>query len=134
MAKQTQEKKDAIQIRTERQFLQCKLTPEEQEQAAQDLARLLDDLQGLEEQLTSIKTDFKGKIEQCEANINVKKRLVRDKRELRPVDCEVQSNFTQCTVRVTRKDTGEVIEDRKMTGNEAQLKIADQEGPIDGGK
>jgi hypothetical protein len=125
------ENEPVIMTRKDRRFLTCQLTEEEIRAAAEAMARYHDDKQELEEQITSIKAEFKAKIEQCEANIRAQKRLVRDKRETRPVDIEITSNFTDCTVTTTRLDTGEIIEDRKMTGDERQLRITDDDGPLD---
>lgn len=111
----------------DRRFLMCALTDEELKQAADDLAMYLDDLQSLDSELATIKSQFKGRIEQCEANVNAKKRLVRDKKEMRPVEVEVESDYSACMIRVTRLDTGDVIESRPMTGDEKQLQMEFQE-------
>ena len=113
----------SIVTKKDRHYLMCKLTPEEISQASDDLARHLDEHEAVENELAALKSQFKGKLELAQANINTKKRLVRDKREMRYVDVEVVSDYTECTIRITRLDTGEIVEDRKMTGDEKQLKI-----------
>lgn len=117
------EVKHSIATKKDRRYLTCHLTHEEVSRASDELARHLDEKEAIESELTAIKSQFKAKIEQADANIGVKKRLVRDKKEMRPVDVEVVSDYTDCTVKVTRTDTGEIIEDRKMTGDEKQLRI-----------
>ena len=114
---------NSIVTKKDRKYLMCKLTPEEISQASDDLARHLDEQEAIKNEMDALKSQFKGKLELAQANINTKKRLVRDKREMRYVDVEVVSDYTECTIRVTRLDTGETIEDRKMTGDETQLKI-----------
>jgi len=114
-------KKIATKEQTE--YLKCALTAKEVAVAANDLAKLLDDSQALDDQLVSVKADFKAKLEKCEAGIRVSQRLVRDKYEYRNVDCEVEYNYSTLMVKITRKDTSEIVEDRKMTLGEKQMTI-----------
>lgn len=121
MIRKTEEKESEKKVtKTEQQFLKCVLTEEEVAQAAGELAREVENLKELEEALGSIKAEFKGKTEKAEANISIKARLVRDKHEYRNVECDVTYDYSACDVTVTRKDTGEIIETRKMTYNERQ--------------
>ena len=122
-----------IETKKDRRFLSCQLTSEELTAAADAMAQGLDDREALEGELATIKAQYKGKLEQCEANINAKKRLVRDKREIRPVEVEIVTDLTDCTLQVTRLDTSEIIEDRPLTGDEKQLKITfeDKDGDSD---
>ncbi len=117
------EKKNKITTKQQSEYLKCILTTEEVATAANDLAKLLDDQQALEAGLASVKADFKAKLEKCEADMRVKQRLVRDKYEYRQVDCDVEYNHSMTTVKVTRKDTGETVEDRKMDYSEKQMML-----------
>jgi len=126
MAKKT----PVIEIKKDRRFLMTKLTADEVAAAADDVARYLDDLTGLEAELTTVKSQFKARIEQCEANIAAKARLVREKKEIRPVDVEERYDMTECTLTVVRLDTGELIEERPLTGNEKQMKITELDGSV----
>lgn len=121
MAKKNED--TTTQIVKDRQFLSCQLTAEELAAAAQDLARLIDDQHAIDDEFATVKSQFKAKLEQVEANIGVKARLVRDKREIRSVDIEKTLDYTNCTVVVVRLDTGQVIESCKLTGDEKQLKL-----------
>ena len=114
-------KKPKIATKQMSEFLRCELTREEVASAANDLATLLDDRQALEEALASVKAEFKAKIEKCEANIKIKQRLVRDKYEHRSTECDIAYNYTDGTVKITRKDTGKVTEEREMTLGEKQM-------------
>ncbi len=113
--------KDKIATKQQSEYLKCMLTTEEVAMAANDLAKLLDDEKALETQLISIKADFKAKLEKCQADINVKQRLVRDKYEYCPVECDVEYNYTTLTVKLTRKDLNIMVEERKMTLGEKQM-------------
>lgn len=120
MTKVDTKKQAKTVTKLQQEYLKCVLTEEEVAQAANELAREVASLKELDEALISIKSEFKGKMEKSEANISVKARLVRDKHEYRNVECDVIYNYTDCTVTITRKDTGEAVETRKMTFAEKQ--------------
>ena len=107
----------------ENRFIVCALTDEEVSEAAQTLAKYLDDHAALEDALKTVKADYKAKLEAATANIKVQQRLVRDKSETRLTDVLVRINYTDCTYTAVRKDTDEQIEDRKLRGDEKQLEI-----------
>ena len=44
--------------------------------------------------------------------------------EYRPVECAETRDFTAARIRVTRMDTGEILEDRPMTAAERQRELA----------
>ena len=113
--------KDKIATKQQVEYLKYLLTEEEVAVAANDLAKLLDDAQALEDGLASVKADFKAKIEKCEADIRIKQRLVRDKCEYRNIECDIEYNYTTLTVKIIRKDNGDVVEERKMTMGEKQM-------------
>jgi soluble cytochrome b562 len=121
-------KKDAIRVVDDSQVLRCDLTEEQVRNAAQCLARQLGDKEILDDQLKSIKADMKAKLEKCQAEINLAARLVRDKFEMKNVPVSKEFNYTQGMVTIIRKDCGEIVEARKMTGLEKQQEI-DFDGP-----
>jgi hypothetical protein len=47
--------------------------------------------------------------------------------EYRPVECVESRDFESATIRITRTDTGEIVEDRPMTPAERQREL-----PLDG--
>lgn len=104
-------------------ILKCELTEEEQKQAAKTLARHLDELEQLEGEKKTITENLKSKITACETNVSLTKCLVRDAFEYRRVNCEKVLDFEKGKVIVTRKDTGETIEDRDMFTEERQQKM-----------
>ena len=115
--------KNKVVTKQQTEYLKCELTKDEVAAAANNLAKLLDDYQALEAQLTSIKAEFKAKLEKCDADVRIKQRLVRDKYEHRYVECDVEYNYSTGTVKITRKDTGEIVEERAMTLGEKQMTI-----------
>ncbi|HUV71687.1 MAG TPA: hypothetical protein VMW25_01625 [Clostridia bacterium] len=107
----------------ETRHLKCDLTKEELLQAGEDLAKAIDGVTTLEEQLASVQKDFKAKIAALEAEITIKQRLVRNKNEFRFVECQLTLNYTTLQAVSVRTDTEEIIEERKMTQEEKQMKI-----------
>jgi len=126
--------KESVISKSDRKLLKCLLTVEEHMKYARELAEELGRKQAAEEELAAVKAEYKGKIEASEAKIRGNQRLVKDGYEHRWVDCAVESNMRTCKVMVTRKDTGEIIEDRPMTPDEKQLQIdfkdEDKEGTV----
>jgi len=120
VAKNTTKVEPKVVTKQQQEYLKCILTDEEVAQAANELAREISTVSELDKAFDSIKAEFKGKIEKSEANISVKARLVRDKHEYRNIECDAIHNFTDCTVTIVRKDTGEQVETRKMTYAEKQ--------------
>ena len=116
-------KSEAISTKKDTRYLKYTLTEGEVSDAAQDLAQHLGDMESLENELKAIKADMKAKIEKCTAEIKIAQRLVRDKYEMRLLPVTVEYNYTQCVVVITRDDTGEVVRNRKMTGEEKQQTI-----------
>ena len=108
----------------DRRFLMAKLTPEEMSDCAQRLAQAEDTKTQVDAELKATSGQMKGRIKQLEADIGQCVRKLKDRAELRSVDCDTVMNWTDCTVTVTRLDTNEVIEGpRNMTGDEKQLRM-----------
>lgn len=106
--------------------LKVPLTQEEIISAADELAQALADIISLEEELDSIKSDFKSKLKMLEAIINEQRAKVRDKYELRKVDCvEVMSN-TNGKAFELRMDTSTIIRERSLTADERQGRLWDE--------
>ena len=102
----------------------AKLTPEEMSDCAQRLAQAEDTKTQVDAELKATSGQMKGRIKQLEADIGQCVRKLKDRAELRSVDCDMVMNWTDCTVTVTRLDTNEVIEGpRNMTGDEKQLRM-----------
>ena len=68
----------------------------------------------------SIKKDLKAKSTKIEAERSRLANVVRQKAELRDVQCDVLGYFEENVVRTTRKDNGEVTSERAMTLDERQ--------------
>ena len=114
-------KEDSIKTTTETRLLKCDLTEVEVSDAAQALARNLDELELLDDEFKTVKADFKSQIEAKEAQAKVQRNLVRNKYEYRQTPCTMVLNYTAQSVVVTRNDTNVIVSERKMSGDEKQL-------------
>jgi len=103
--------------------LKCELTDDERKDAALLLAQKLDEIGSLESELTSIKKSIQGKVALAEAEAGNAKAMVRDGYEIRSVDVQETMDYEEKSVRVIRLDTGEIIEDRKMSATELQMEL-----------
>lgn len=120
MGKKTE---DSIKTTQESRLLKCELTTEEVSEAAQALARHLDELEALEDGLKTVKADFKAQIEAKEAAAKVQRGLVRNKYDYRQTPCTMVLNYTTQQIVVTRDDTKAVVNERKMLAEEKQMSM-----------
>ncbi|MBE3145027.1 MAG: hypothetical protein IMZ61_14080 [Planctomycetes bacterium] len=121
MAKKATE--PSVKTTHETRYLKCMLTEDEISVAAQELARHLDEMEVLDDELKKVKADFKAQIERKEAELKVQKNLVRNKYIYRNVPCSLVLNYTGQTAICTRDDTQAIVEDRKMTMVEKQMDL-----------
>ena len=121
-------KDDVMKKFVETKTLRVKLTTDEIIQAGDDLADALGASTALEDELEGLKKHFKGRLTELENKITQHRTKVHDKWEYRKVDCvEVKNNTTGQVVSV-RMDTDEIIDERKMTADERQGHLWDDEG------
>lgn len=113
--------------RTYTKWLRCELTDDESRQAAKRLAERMEDKERKEAELDSVKNQFKGEISRIDADITAAKNLVRDGYEMRDVQVEEVRDFDTETVTLTRMDTFETIEERRMRGEELQRPLPGME-------
>ena len=122
-------KKKEAQTKTtmETRMLKCNLTEKELLAAGADLAAKLDDLKTCQAERDSVNKGYKAKEAEIEAQVQRGQILVRNKYEIRAVDCENVQDFYTLTCTVTRKDTGENVLVRTLSEDEKQSKL-----PFDG--
>ncbi len=108
--------------------LMVSLTEAEIRSCATELARVTAQQAELEGEKKAVTSGFKNKIDRCVADSRALAQKITTKRELRDVDCE-WSPTTAGKMQLTRMDTGEVIDTRKMTEEERQESL-----PLDGEK
>lgn len=99
--------------------LMVSLTEAEIRSCATELARVTASQAELEDEKKAVTSGFKQKIDRCVADCRALAQKVTTKRELRDIDCE-WSPTPAGKMELTRMDTGEVIDTRKMTEEERQ--------------
>jgi len=116
---------EAKRIRKEKfnQALKCKLSQEEILQAGEGMANAQKELLEIEDELASIKAQFKSKVECATALIKKNANLIRDKFQLRAVECQRVFDYDEGIVTEFRTDTGDAIASRPMTDDELQMEM-----------
>jgi len=110
----------------ERRFsrlLKCQLTDKELIATGEELTQELQHLGAIATELDSIKADYKAKTKASESEIESLSNRLRNKFEMRPVDCHEIKNFDTKKFSVLRVDTGEIIEERDLREDELQLPL-----------
>jgi hypothetical protein len=117
--------KDKPPTRTQvfRQSLRVVLTPTEIAERADRAAQLLAERDGKESEAKAAAKDFKGQIENMDSELRRLSNEVRTRATYSMVDCERTYDYAAGRVRITRADTGEVTEDRRMTDAERQMDL-----------
>jgi hypothetical protein len=134
MAKDRSKPPEEHRLKTtkEKRSLRCQLTQAELLAAGEKLADLLDCLRCTTGERENVTKQYKAKEAELSAQIETQQLLVRNKSEIRTVDCINVLDYTDVKCIVTRTDTGEVIMDRKLTEDEKQSTLPfDGEEPTD---
>lgn len=105
-----------------------RFTDEEARQNAKDLAQKMQDKESLEDQLTSIKSDFKAKIDLADATIRDLRNKVASGTEQRQYRCRIALNFRKKTREYFDLNTNVLIETRPLQAEDYQTSIPLDEG------
>lgn len=84
------------------------------------LAKVEDDMRQLDGQESDAKAEFKARRSKLEGIRGALSRVVRDRKETRPVVLEMIADYVQGIVEYVRTDTGELVKDRPMGEAERQ--------------
>ncbi len=116
------EEEETLRIETRQypKYLKCYLTDEQKADAAALLVQRMEEKTREQEELDSIKNQFKGTLARLDAEIAVKAGLVRDGYEFRDVACREEKDYERETFTITRLDTGEMVESRRLNPSEMQ--------------
>lgn len=117
MAESTEHK---VHTESASKWLRCNLTAGELDARTIALTRSIDAEARIEEERKSVVADFKARAEKAKAETQALNQVVRNRYEMRDVECDVAFDFTACTLTMTRTDTGEVIETRKLNPHERE--------------
>lgn len=115
----------------ETRMLRVALTAEELLAAGQKMADQMRLIEATEAEADRIKKQYQGKIAEAQATLEVARGLVQDKYEIRKVSCENVLDYTDVRCRVTRLDTNEIVENRRLSEDEKQTSLPFAvEGPV----
>jgi len=110
-----------ITTKTVKQKLMCRLTEAELEEEGRKLTDLLQEKMELEVEKSSRNKYYTERIKGVDGRIEKQIPVVRDREIERDVECLVEYNMPEKGLkRITRLDTGEIVETREMTENECQ--------------
>lgn len=125
MAKKAQNKKPKKFV----EELPCKLSTVEYEKTAEQLTQQMDAATLLEEQKTLAMQDFKERILLAERALATLKEAVASHAIKWQVECIEEVDFDRNRARVVRLDTGEVVRERALSGDE-RAQLAQGELPV----
>jgi hypothetical protein len=112
-------------------LLPVKLTAEEKEAKAQELASTVDRIKFLEADRREHTAEINSSIKERRHIVEKLVRQVKSGTEEREVDVEEVVDWSAAVVRTVRKDTAEVVSSRTLTPKERQQTML---SPISGGK
>lgn len=114
----TLQKKDCVEQ------LVHKFTPAEQVELGRELASLNSKYAQLDLDKKAAVSDFKNRLENCQASISRVSDKLNLGEEYRATDCEIVFNQPHSGWKtVVRKDTGEFVRDEAMTPGEMQMEL-----------
>lgn len=98
----------------ESRILPVSLTPDEVRERGEMLARELESLANLEATQAGQRKEMKEELEEKSGQVSSIARVVRDRIEYRPVECECRLNMALGLVEEVRLDTGEILKSRSF--------------------
>lgn len=110
---------DDVQGRHEEQLL-CALGEDELRQRGADAARLVSQIDQLDEQRRLAASDYRDRIKELRGKLRELSQAVRERQEERAVPCETEPNYAAGLMVTVRLDTGEIIRSRPLTSSERQ--------------
>lgn len=109
-----------------KEYLKCQLTEKEKTELSAQIAKAISDRASAEAKLKEVSAAIKAQIAQLDAEISEKALKINNGYEYRNVECRMDKDYRLGSVTITRLDTGEVIRERPMTGEERQLELPSQ--------
>jgi uncharacterized FlaG/YvyC family protein len=106
-----------------KEYLKCLLTEKEKTELSAKIAKAISDRSHTEARLKEVSASLKADIAKLDAEISETALQINNGYEYRNVECRMDKDYRLGTITVTRLDTGEVIRERPMTGEERQMKL-----------
>ncbi len=109
------------------QTLRCQLTPDEIADRADQAAHALARRDEKERDAKAAADQFKAEIKTLEASMRQLSNEVRDRATYRTTECERVFDYETGWLRNYRDDTGELVDERRLTAAEMQRELFDGE-------
>lgn len=103
--------------------LPCTLTDTEERERTEELLAKMAELEELAIQLDVSRANIKAQAGALEVRVRALRTILRDREELRAVECGQRADSADCLVSVVRLDTGARIQVRPMTEDERQQSL-----------
>lgn len=100
--------------------LECKLTPKEHKDASKKLSDVLLKHRQVDDEIAAFKAQKKAEIEQIDGEIHSLTLQVNTEKIIRPVECDIEFDFGKGVKTTVRRDTGEIVNEGKITDAERQ--------------
>lgn len=99
------------------------LNSTELKEFADEMAKALQEKSLLEDELVSVKSQYKSKLDGLDAKIRRNSSIYRSGYEYRDMDCHVELNFKTKHRSYYRKDTGEFVGSEPLKNEDYQIKM-----------
>jgi hypothetical protein len=99
------------------------LTETELRGYSDELARITTAFYETEAEKKSVMTGFKDKLDKIGLDTRVLARIISTRRELREVECEWTRDYEAQKAFLYRMDTGELVDNRRLTEDEIQQRL-----------
>jgi len=106
--------------KTEIKWGKYNFSEQEQKDNSENLATKIDEKNGIEDDVKTIKSQFKSKLDSISAEINRLVGCVRNKYEFKNVNCTVKYNYEARTKTFSREDTKEEVYTEALREEEYQ--------------
>lgn len=108
---------------TETRFLKVILTEDELREQSRIMAKALGDMATAENEKKAVMSQLKARIDEQNTIARSAGEVLRNGYEYRSVECQTAFDYENDLAIITRMDTLEVVEKRKLTETERQLSI-----------
>lgn len=107
-------------LRTEARFLPVKLDQDELRDRGDKLAAVIQDLNAEENRQVDMKAQMKARLSELDAKKTQLAIVISRREEDRDVQVDIFADYGRAVMEVVRRDTGEVLNSRRMTEEERQ--------------
>jgi hypothetical protein len=127
----TPEQDSSVEVSEITETLKMPLTDADYKEYAIKIGQVSTEISAAEDQLASVKSQFKARIDAGIAKRNEYSAIINAGCVYGPVDCHLVKDFRENTVTIVRLDTREIVSTRTMSASERQrwLDFQDAEAP-----